>query len=223
MMRRRVEISADGLKDQSQESAGSLHPDARGSDVVEEIFSRKLQCNQQMLFGDSDCKTMSLHKLIRQRFALALKIQQEDFALIFQQSKLQWIQSQRKDFQTQCFGATRRKKINLLLLKKIQAMQLKTRRKQQQHPVESLFESAVAIYSVASYSVQSQEIQAQRIEEVAKRSSHSDVSAAKQLTIYKSWMSNAERNSNGESDKKPAKEKDASTVPFSVLYRGALH
>ncbi|KZV26428.1 hypothetical protein F511_14506 [Dorcoceras hygrometricum] len=34
--------SADGLKDQSQESAGSLHPDARGSDVVEEIFSCKL-------------------------------------------------------------------------------------------------------------------------------------------------------------------------------------
>ncbi|KZV40005.1 hypothetical protein F511_12400 [Dorcoceras hygrometricum] len=51
--------SADGLREQSQESAGSLHPDARGSDVVEEISSRKLQCNQQMLFGDSDSKTMS--------------------------------------------------------------------------------------------------------------------------------------------------------------------
>ncbi|KZV35747.1 ABC transporter A family member 2 [Dorcoceras hygrometricum] len=42
-----------------KESAGSLHPDARGSDVVEEISSRKLQCNQQMLFGNSDSKTMS--------------------------------------------------------------------------------------------------------------------------------------------------------------------
>ncbi|KZV43870.1 hypothetical protein F511_37906 [Dorcoceras hygrometricum] len=144
--------SADGLRKQSQESAGSLHPDARGSDV---------------------------------------------------QSKLQWIQSQRKDFQTQCFGATRRK--------------------QQQHPVERLFESAVAIYSVARFSVQSQEIQAQRIEEVAKRSSRSDKSAAKQLTIYESWMSTAELNSNGESDKKPAKEKDASTVPLSVLYREAIY
>ncbi|KZV58049.1 hypothetical protein F511_38554 [Dorcoceras hygrometricum] len=129
MKRRRVEISADGLvlmtssvtssysadglKDQSQESAGNMHPDARGSDVVEEIFSRKLlftsRCyleiaiakrddviifsrwferavariqqvaasrrkrkrrrrgdiqsqatvHQQMLFGDSDSKTMS--------------------------------------------------------------------------------------------------------------------------------------------------------------------
>ncbi|KZV47885.1 acid phosphatase [Dorcoceras hygrometricum] len=39
-------------------------------------------------------KRCRLHKLIRQHFALALKIQQEDFALIFQQSKLQWIQSQ---------------------------------------------------------------------------------------------------------------------------------
>ncbi|KZV26239.1 hypothetical protein F511_42918 [Dorcoceras hygrometricum] len=38
--------------------------------------------------------------------------------------------------------------------------------------------------SVASYSVQSQEIQAQRIEEVAKRSSRGDKSAAKQLTTY---------------------------------------
>ncbi|KZT76312.1 hypothetical protein F511_46663 [Dorcoceras hygrometricum] len=47
-------------------------------------------------------KRCRLHKLIRQRFALALKIQQEDFALIFQQSQLQWFQSQRKDFQSQC-------------------------------------------------------------------------------------------------------------------------
>ncbi|KZV39194.1 CC-NBS-LRR class disease resistance protein [Dorcoceras hygrometricum] len=30
--------SADGLRKQSQESAGSLHPDARRSDVVEELF-----------------------------------------------------------------------------------------------------------------------------------------------------------------------------------------
>ncbi|KZV32142.1 hypothetical protein F511_10846 [Dorcoceras hygrometricum] len=42
----------------------------------------------------------------------------------------------------------------------------------------------------------------------------SDKSAAKQLTIYESWMSTAELNSNGENDKKPAKEKDTSTVPL---------
>ncbi|KZV17404.1 hypothetical protein F511_27927 [Dorcoceras hygrometricum] len=40
-------------------------------------------------------------------------------------------------------------------------------------------------------------------------SSRSDKSAAKQLTIYESLMSTAELNSNGENDKKPAKEKDA--------------
>ncbi|KZV30984.1 hypothetical protein F511_15874 [Dorcoceras hygrometricum] len=89
-----------------------------------------------------------------------------------------------------------------------------TRRKQQQHPVVSSIELAVAIYPVASfsvivypvdlvprrkkrrsrrsietqpvasYSIQSQEIQAQRIVEIAKRSSRSDGSAAKQLTTY---------------------------------------
>ncbi|KZV30165.1 hypothetical protein F511_43653 [Dorcoceras hygrometricum] len=47
--------------------------------------------------------------------------------------------------------------------------------------------------------------------------------AAKQLTIYESLMSTAELNSNGENDKKPAKEKDASTVPLSVLYRTLLN
>ncbi|KZV22102.1 hypothetical protein F511_37409 [Dorcoceras hygrometricum] len=36
-------------------------------------------------------------------------------------------------------------------------------------------------------------------------------------------MSTAELNSNGENDKKPAKEKDASTVPLSVLYRTLLN
>ncbi|KZV23445.1 hypothetical protein F511_08640 [Dorcoceras hygrometricum] len=35
----------------------------------------------------------------------------------------------------------------------------------------------------------------------------------------RSWMSTAELNSNGENDKKPAKEKDTSTVPLSVLYK----
>ncbi|KZV55816.1 hypothetical protein F511_20619 [Dorcoceras hygrometricum] len=36
-------------------------------------------------------------------------------------------------------------------------------------------------------------------------------------------MSTAELNSNGENDKKPAKEKDTSTVPLSVLYRTLLN
>ncbi|KZV43992.1 hypothetical protein F511_30997 [Dorcoceras hygrometricum] len=75
---------------QTQESAGSFHPDARGSDVVEEIFSRKL------LF-------ISRCYLDRRSYS----------------------------------GFSRNAKI--------------TRRKQQQHPVESLYESAVATQPVASF------------------------------------------------------------------------
>ncbi|KZV45920.1 hypothetical protein F511_20516 [Dorcoceras hygrometricum] len=79
--------SADGLREQSQESAGSLHPDARRSDVVEKISSRKLLFTSRCYLEKAIAKRCRLHKLIRQRFALALKIQQEDFALIFQQSQ----------------------------------------------------------------------------------------------------------------------------------------
>ncbi|KZV26238.1 hypothetical protein F511_42917 [Dorcoceras hygrometricum] len=100
----------------------------------------------------------------------------EGSSIDHQQSKLQWFQSQRKDSQTQCFEHP--------VARRFRRSFWTTRRKEQQHPVGSLFESAVAIYSVASYSVQSQEIQAQRIEEVAKRSSRGDKSAAKQLTTY---------------------------------------
>ncbi|KZV07000.1 interactor of constitutive active ROPs 2, chloroplastic-like [Dorcoceras hygrometricum] len=53
------------------------------------FISRKLQYNQQMLLEIAIAKRCRLHKLIRQRFALAIKIQQEDFALIVQQTKLQ--------------------------------------------------------------------------------------------------------------------------------------
>ncbi|KZV18556.1 protein kinase, core domain containing protein [Dorcoceras hygrometricum] len=44
------------------------------------FISRELQCNQQLVLV-AIAKRCRLHKLIRQRFALALKIQQEDFAL----------------------------------------------------------------------------------------------------------------------------------------------
>ncbi|KZV33456.1 BEACH domain-containing protein lvsC-like [Dorcoceras hygrometricum] len=79
--------SADGLREQSQESAGSLHPDARGSDVIEKISSRKLLFTSICYLEIVIAKRCRLHKLIRQRFALALKIHQEDFALIIKQSQ----------------------------------------------------------------------------------------------------------------------------------------
>ncbi|KZT76131.1 hypothetical protein F511_46844 [Dorcoceras hygrometricum] len=60
------EDSADGLEVddvigdviESQESAGSLHS-RRKRKRRRRGSSRKLQCNQQMLFGVSDSKTMS--------------------------------------------------------------------------------------------------------------------------------------------------------------------
>ncbi|KZV53716.1 CC-NBS-LRR class disease resistance protein [Dorcoceras hygrometricum] len=73
-------------------------PDARGSDVVEDPVASYSAISRCYLKIAKRCR---LHKLIRQRFALALKIQQEDFALLFQQTKLQCIQSQRKDIQSQ--------------------------------------------------------------------------------------------------------------------------
>ncbi|KZV52291.1 protein SUPPRESSOR OF npr1-1, CONSTITUTIVE 1-like [Dorcoceras hygrometricum] len=48
-------------------------------------------------------------------------------------------------------------------------------------------------------------------------------SAAKQLTIYESWMSTAELNSNGENDKKPAKEKDARVLTAAGCGIGSVH
>ncbi|KZV19803.1 hypothetical protein F511_28989 [Dorcoceras hygrometricum] len=98
-------------------------------------------------------KRCRLHKLIRQRFALAIKIQLEDFALLFQQTKLQWIQSQRKDIQSQCFEHP--------VARRIRRSFWTTRRKQQQHPVESSYEPAVAMNTVASSLHQVAKIQTQ--------------------------------------------------------------
>ncbi|KZV48833.1 hypothetical protein F511_15482 [Dorcoceras hygrometricum] len=161
------------------------------SDVVEEAIQSQATVHQQMLLEIAIEKRYRLHKLIRQRFALALKIQQEDFALI----------NHSQDPVASYSGS---------------------RRKQQKHPVESLYESAVAMntvasstHPVASFSIQTQEKkkQAQCRNSTSRRKSRrkifsrSDKSAAKQLTIYESWMSTAERNSNGESDKTQSKLK----------------
>ncbi|KZV13562.1 putative dimethyladenosine transferase [Dorcoceras hygrometricum] len=56
-------------------------PDARGSDVVEEIQSQATVQSADVIWRLAIAKRCRLHKLIRQRFALAIKIQQEDFAL----------------------------------------------------------------------------------------------------------------------------------------------
>ncbi|KZV24003.1 hypothetical protein F511_44013 [Dorcoceras hygrometricum] len=133
--------SADGLREQSQESAGSLYIQTQErSDVVEEISSRKLLFISRFYLEIAIAKRCRLHKLIRQRFALALKIQQILFALITSRKilagriclipaeqpvarssrELQWIQ-------TQAIA----------------------------HPVESFNEPAVAMNPVASFAIQS--------------------------------------------------------------------
>ncbi|KZV23689.1 syntaxin-124-like [Dorcoceras hygrometricum] len=51
--------SANGLREQSQESAGSLYIQTQErSDVVEEAIQSQATVHQQMLFGDSDSKTI---------------------------------------------------------------------------------------------------------------------------------------------------------------------
>ncbi|KZV34140.1 hypothetical protein F511_19230 [Dorcoceras hygrometricum] len=99
----------------------------------ERVVARIIRCYLEIAIA----KRCRLHKLIRQRFALALKIQQEDFALITSRKNQSQDTSWKHMFNTSWT----------------------TRRKQQQHPVESLLESAVAIYPVASYSGSSHELQ----------------------------------------------------------------
>ncbi|KZV56842.1 hypothetical protein F511_21407 [Dorcoceras hygrometricum] len=73
--------SADGLREQSQESAGSLYIQMQErSDVVKVISSRKLLFTSRCYLEIAIAKRCRLHN----------------------SRKLQWIQSQRKDFQKQC-------------------------------------------------------------------------------------------------------------------------
>ncbi|KZV26640.1 hypothetical protein F511_15748 [Dorcoceras hygrometricum] len=94
-------------------------------DVI--IFSRcrKLMFTSRCYLKIAIAKRCRLHKLIRQRFALALKIQQEDFALISAVASYSGFSHNAKI--SSCSVGT-------------------SRRKQQQHPVESLYESAVATH-----------------------------------------------------------------------------
>ncbi|KZV49610.1 hypothetical protein F511_24427 [Dorcoceras hygrometricum] len=142
------------------------------SDVVDEKSSRKLLFTSRCYLEISIAKRCRLHKLIRQRFALVLKIQQEDFALIASRK----IQSQDTNWK-HMFNTS-----------------WTTRRKQQQHPVVSLFEPDVAINTVSKNCNQAQSIQSTKIS-AEDEYSRCDKSAAKKLTIYESWMSTAERNS----------------------------
>ncbi|KZV13503.1 small RNA degrading nuclease 5 [Dorcoceras hygrometricum] len=148
MKRRRVEESADGLalmtssvttsdsaddlREQSQESAGSLYIQSQ-----EEATSRKLQ----------------------------------------------WIQSQSKDFQTQFLSTQTQEDKSIVV---------------EEDSGEAIDKPDASNSSIQSCSAKHPGAKNRRS---SKAQQLKNVSAAKQLTIYKSWMSTAELNSNGESDK----------------------
>ncbi|KZV40564.1 hypothetical protein F511_35406 [Dorcoceras hygrometricum] len=110
-------ITISRLREQSQESAGSLFIQTQErSDVVEEAIQSQATVHQQMLFGDSDSKTMS--------FTLV------DTTAFCDSAEALCVDNQSQDPVASYSGS---------------------RRKQQQHPVESLYESAVATQPVASF------------------------------------------------------------------------
>ncbi|KZV54146.1 hypothetical protein F511_09981 [Dorcoceras hygrometricum] len=112
--------SADGLREQSQDSTGSLYIQTQErSDVVEEEIQSQATVHQQMLFGDSDSKTMSFILVDTTAFCSCAKDSAGRFCV-----EDPAVARYQLDNQTQAIA----------------------------HPVESFFESAVAIYPVASFS-----------------------------------------------------------------------
>ncbi|KZV18675.1 hypothetical protein F511_37110 [Dorcoceras hygrometricum] len=117
-------------------------------------------------------KRCRLHELIRQRFALALKIQQEEFALLTSRK----IQSQRKDFQTQCL-LTQSQEDKSIIVKEDSG--------------EAFDEPDASNSSIQSRAYmnqllllnQAQSIQSTKIS-AEDESSRGDIPVAKQLTIY---------------------------------------
>ncbi|KZV54790.1 hypothetical protein F511_04412 [Dorcoceras hygrometricum] len=111
MKRRRAEESADGLALMTSSVTSSYSADG---------------LREQSQESTAIAKRCRLHKLIRQRFALALKDSADALCVDIQQSQdTSW----KHMFKTSWT----------------------TRRKQQQHPVESLYEPAVAMNTVASF------------------------------------------------------------------------
>ncbi|KZV36964.1 hypothetical protein F511_20264 [Dorcoceras hygrometricum] len=151
MKRRRAEESADGLALMTSSVTSSYSADG---------------LREQSQESAAIAKRCRLHKLIRQCFALALKIQQEDFALIISRKN----QSQDTNWKHMCNTSWT------------------TRRKQQQHPVESFFESAIAISSrKLQYYASSRKDPDARKEEVAKRCIQSQAgTSSRKLQYYAS-------------------------------------
>ncbi|KZV44914.1 hypothetical protein F511_06536 [Dorcoceras hygrometricum] len=130
MKRRRAGESADGLALMTSSVTSSYSADGLREQSQESVAISK-RCR--------------LHKLIRQRFALALKIQQMLFALI-NQSQASLTQTQRKDFQTQEDKSIAAEEDSGEAIDKPAGQPDASTA----HPVESFFEPAVAMHPVAS-------------------------------------------------------------------------
>ncbi|KZV48128.1 hypothetical protein F511_20509 [Dorcoceras hygrometricum] len=169
----------------------------RGADpdpqhIFNRMFERAVARISRCYLEIAIAKRCRLHKLIRQRFALALKIQQEDFALIISAVAGYSGSSRNARFPDAVIVYPDARRKIYLLLKKIQAKQWTTRRKQQQHPVESYNESTVATHPVVGKS--SRELQypvagnsGAKNRRSSKAQQLKNESAAKQLTTYKEF------------------------------------
>ncbi|KZV21320.1 hypothetical protein F511_18689 [Dorcoceras hygrometricum] len=149
---------------QMKKAAGALSVDDISSDVITQqeatVISRKLSADEKSSAKDEATSCWRISRWFSVDDVIGDVI---IFSRWFERAvarsssrKLQWIQLQRKDFQTQCL-CTQMQEDKSSVVEEDSGEAI-DKRKQQQHPV-------------ASYSIQSQEIQAQRIVEVAKRSS----------------------------------------------------
>ncbi|KZV24036.1 NAC transcription factor NAM-1-like [Dorcoceras hygrometricum] len=159
------------------------------SAVMSSQFSRKLSADEKRSEKDeatsyskiypvaSRCyleiaiaKRCRLHKLIRQRFALAIKIQQEDFALLSSSRKIPagslYIQTRASDvIFNQSRMLSKRCRLNKLLRHRLINQSQRSRRNDYIssslcNQSQDLFSRKLQ-YPVASYSIQAQRIQSQ--------------------------------------------------------------
>ncbi|KZV44299.1 hypothetical protein F511_17622 [Dorcoceras hygrometricum] len=154
--------------------------------------SRKLLFTSRCYLEIATAKRCRLHKLIRQRFALALKIQQMLFALINQSQDPDASNStSSRELQcTSCCYTSSRKLCAFSSKAEVPDANRKIQTQATAHPVVSYNVPAVAIHPVASLvhlvaklKYQTQSIQSTKIS-AEDEFSRSDKSAAKQLTIY---------------------------------------
>ncbi|KZV41253.1 hypothetical protein F511_41757 [Dorcoceras hygrometricum] len=164
----RIAKSADGLVMMSLVTTSCSADEERPAGA-----KRISRCATRICYLEIEIeKRCRLHKLIRQRFALALKIQQMLFALITSSCKI---------------------------------------------PAGSYSTSSRKIIS------RSAKIQTQRKNSAEAQSSSRHESAAKQLTIYESWMSTAELKFKWRKRQEACKRKGHKYYSMSVLYRTLLN